>query len=186
MAVRASGDPPPRIGQPECSVDRSHHGVEYAFVEALFHAARKAQVGRAWDGIRGCVAYDLDAIDRRSHHLVVALHDPTLKKLPSSIAGCVRGRRENKIVPHVSTNEDKFFGHFIGVDEKILKLLFELHTRVVLRKLFRLRIPTLIFAKTDGLQEYRASEQVRCSNSPLTSDPGQGVEVHREQRLPQL
>lgn len=99
-----------------------------------------------------------------------------------------------KIVPHVSANEDKFFGHFIGVDEKGLELPFELHARVVLRKLFRLllfslRIPILIFvviANADGLQEYRASEQVWCANSPLTSDPEQCADVHREQRLPQL
>jgi hypothetical protein len=100
-----------------------------------------------------------------------------------------------KIVPHVSANEDKFFRHFIGVDEKSLKLPFELHARVVLRKLFRLlllfslRIPTLIFviiAKADGLQEYRAGEQVWRANSPLTSDPEQGAEVHREQSLPQF
>ena len=45
VAVRTSGEPLPRVGQPECSVDRCHHCVEHAFVEALFHAAREAQVG---------------------------------------------------------------------------------------------------------------------------------------------
>lgn len=146
----------------------------------------------------GSVSYDLDAIDWRSQHLIVTLHDPTSKREKKRIhhqLKKIKGEGEKIVyLPHVSANEDKFFGHFISVDEKILKFLFELHARVVLRKLlfrlllllFPLLIPTLDIAKADGLQEYRAGEQVWCTDSPLTGDLEQGAEVHREQRLPQF
>ena len=110
VVFSASSYPPPRVVQPERSIDRRHHGIEYTFMEPLFDPVAKAQLWRAWDGISRSKAYYLDPIDWRTEYLIVALYDPIDRSHQNQHRCChsiCQSSIHVEFSLHISANEKK-------------------------------------------------------------------------------